>query len=147
MMFLTALSDTQLTKDDFLRLVGHNPVFAEVEFNGSIELGETIVPAGHLRQFIWRLQDKKITSNDITIVVMFNSTREKHSLDEFKFVRTRRADEIQTYVDTLIRTVKAKAIDTLSTDEGNLVYILRDCNTESLSEQFSKHSRKLIKPV
>lgn len=146
-MFLAALSETELTKQDFLRLVSHNPVYAEVFFDGCVELGESRVPAGHMRQYMWRLQDKKITSNDITIVVMFNNTREKHPIDDFKFVHRRRADEIDMFVGRIAKTVSAEEIEMLTSDEGNLVYILRRCNTEPLSEQFSKHSRRQIKAV
>lgn len=146
-MFLAALSETELTKQDFLRLVSHNPVYAEVLFDGYVELGETRVPAGHMRQYMWRLQDKKITSNDITIVVMFNNTREKHSIDDFKFVHRRRSDEIDMFVGRIAKTVRAEEIEMLTSDEGNLVYILRDCDTEPLSEQFSKHTRRHIKAV
>jgi len=147
MIYLAAMIDGELNHNDFLRHVGCNPVHASVMFNGKIELTGQRVPEGFMQRYMWRMRDESITSSDITFVVIFNHTREKHSFDEYKIAYERRLPEITEYLDGVKDLTEAKSVDTYKTDEGNLVYILRDCKTEKLSEQFSRHSRKGIQSV
>jgi len=147
MIFLAALTEGELTRDDFLRYVGSNPVHASIRFDGKIELAGQSVPTGNMKRFIWRMRDDAVTSNDIAVVVIFNQTREKHSFNEYQFAYNRRLPEINSYMDTLRSATSTNEVDRYETDEGNLVYILRNCDTSVLSEAFSKHSRKTIQKV
>jgi len=145
MIYLAALTEGELTQRDFLRYVGSNPVHASIRFDGKIELAGQSVPAGSMKRFIWRMRDNAVTSNDIAVVVIFNQTREKRSFNEFAY--NRRLPEINSYMDTLKSATSTNEVDRYETDEGNLVYILRNCDTSVLSEAFSKHSRKTIQKV
>lgn len=147
MIFLAAMTEGELTQRDFLRYVGSNPVHAGIAIDGEIELAGQRVPEGYMKRYIWRMQDKNVTSADIALVVIFNQTREERDFEEHRFMLSRRGEEIKEFVDTLMRMTWAKQADTYLTSEGNLVYILRECDTKVLSEAFSKHSRKAIQKV
>lgn len=147
MIFLAAMTAGDLTNEDFLRYVGCNPVHAKMEVNGKIELAGRRVPEGHLNQFIWRMRDENVSSADITVVIIFNQTREKHRFEEYQFELSRREPEIADFLQWLRRNTGSKQTDMAETDEGNLVFTLRDCATDKLSEMFSVHSRKSIQSV
>lgn len=147
MIYAAALVDAQMSKEDFLKVIGHNPQFHGVCFKGKIELAESTVEAGKLRRFVWRLRDENVTSTDMTLVVMFNQTTEKKTLEEHQFMLARRHDEIQTFLDDLSDQIKPVDVETGVTENGNLVYFLRACNMEWLSKQFTGHARRAIKGV
>lgn len=147
MIYLAAMTEGEVTQRDFLRYVGANPAFAQVEFDGEIELAGQRVPNGYMQRYIWRMQDKRITSNDITVVVIYNQTRESRDFEQHKFMHKRRAAEIEEFIGWLTEMTGAKEADTALTTEGNLVYFMRDCDTRKLSEAFSAHSRPQIRKV
>lgn len=147
MIFAAALVDAQMTREDFLKVIGHNPQFHGIRFKGKIELAESTVAAGKLRRFVWRLRDERETSNDLTLVVMFNQTTEHRSLDQHQFLLNRTSDEIQTYLDGLCDHLETDEVDTSICVNGNIVYTIRDCNVEWLNNQFAGHARKLFKQV
>ena len=147
MIFLAALTEGELTNEDFFRYVGSNPVHGSVFFNGDIQLAGQRVPDGHMKRYIWRMRDESVTSADIAIVVIFNQTRELRSFAQHQFEYERRLPEIVDYVDSLKAATFADSVDCMETTEGNLVYILRNCATHILSEAFSVHSRATIRKV
>lgn len=147
MIYAAALVDAQMSREDFLKVIGHNPQFHGVRFKGKIELAESTVPSGNMRRFVWRLRDEAQTSNDLTFVVMFNQTTEKKSLEEYQFMLTRRQEEIQTFLDGISDQLDPESVESGVTENGNIVYFLRACNMTVLSEQFTKHARRAIKPI
>lgn len=147
MLYLAALTVGELTKPDFLRYVGHNPVHAGVHFDGVAELASQSVPEGHMKRYVWRMRDKNVTSNDVACVIIFNPTRETHKFEEYRFVYERRQSEIDEFVSQIQGWVNAKSMDTYTTYEGNLVMILRDCKTAALGRIFADHARKAIQSV
>lgn len=147
MIYLAAMTEGELTQRDFLRYIGSNPVHASTRFDGQIELAGQSVPEGHMKRFIWRMQDQTVTSNDIAVVVIFNQTRELRDFEEHKFMHKRREKEIAEFIESLASVTFSKEADTYITTEGNLVYILRDCDTKILSGAFSVHSRRTIQKV
>lgn len=147
MIFCAALVDASMSKEDFLKVLGHNPQFHGICFKGVVELAESSVAPGMMRRFVWRLRDENETSNDLTLVVMFNKTNEKKSLEEYQFVLDRRADEIATFRDDLADNIDPVSMEHGLTENGNIVYFMRDCNLEWLNNQFTRHARRAIKGV
>ena len=147
MIYEAALVDAQMTKDDFLKVIGHNPQFHGVCFKGKVELAEASVADGKMRRFVWRLRDERETSNDLTFVVMFNLTRDQKSLEEHQFILARRSEEIQTLLDDLCEHLETDDVEYNVAENGNLVYFLRNCNMEWFSKQFTNHARAALKGV
>lgn len=147
MIYAAALVDAQMTKEDFLKVIGHNPQFHGVRFKGKIELCEGSVPSGKLRRFVWRLRDEKETSDDLTLVVMFNQTSDQKNLEEHQFIMARRHEEIQTFLDDLCDHLETDEVETAVLENGNIAYYLRNCNMAFLSNEFSRHARKQINEV
>lgn len=147
MIYAAALVDASMSKDDFLKVIGHNPQFHGVFFKGIVELCESSVAPGKMRRFVWRLRDEKETSNDLTFVVVFNQTTDQKSLLEHQFLLNRRADEIAEFRDALADNIDPEIIEHGVVENGNIVYFMRDCKMEWLSNQFTKHSRAAIKEV
>lgn len=147
MIFVAALVDAQMSNEDFLFALAHNPQFNGVKFKGNVELAECTQPAGRMRRFIWKISDEEIHSTDITLAIMFNQTLEHRSLVDYQFVLSRRQSEIQECLDWLADQLNPVDVETKFLENGNIAYHLRACEIEKLSSAFASHKRKRLKEV
>lgn len=147
MIFAAALVDAQMTHEDMMFALSHNPQFRGVMFKGKVELAECTQPAGKMRRFVWRLNDHEVHSTDVTLVIMFNQTLEPRSPVDYQFVLTRRQTEIQECLDWLADQLNPVDVETQFFENGNIAYHLRACEVEKLSSAFAAHTRKRLKEV
>lgn len=147
MIYAAVLFDGQLEKADFENIVAHNNDFEGVKFKGKLDMAQMKVPEGKLSQFIYRLKDENETSSDLTFVVMFNKTRESKSIEEYQFVLNRHAEQIQIFLDDLCDEVDPEDVETRILANGNILYVLKDCDLKPLEKQFTKSARNKMKAV
>lgn len=147
MIFAAALSDGPLSHDDCLFVLSHNAAFKGIKFKGKVELAEASQPAGHMRRFVWKLNDHEVESTDVTFVVIFSKTRDSRSIVEHQFMLARRSAEIQEFLDWLADGLNPQEVDTVFVENGNIAYILRECDISGLSDTFAGHARNAIKGV
>ncbi|MBI6727457.1 hypothetical protein YA0089_27960 [Pseudomonas viridiflava] len=147
MIFAAALSDGPLSHDDFLFVLSHNAGFKGMMLKGKVELAEATQPAGHMRRFVWKLNDHEIESTDVTFVVIFSKVKNPRSIVDHQFMLARRSAEIQNCLDWLADELNPEDVETVFVENGNLAYILCGCDTSGLSGAFAGHARKAIREV
>ena len=147
MIFAAALSDGPMTHQDFLFVLSHNSELQGIKFKGKVELAEAEQPEGNMRRFVWKLNDQEVESQDVTLVVAFSKTRESRPFVEHQFMLARRNAEIQNFLDWLADGLQPQDVDTKLVENGNITYILRNCDTAGLSSAFANHARKSIRGV
>lgn len=147
MIYAAVLFDGQLEKVDFENIVAHNSDFEGMKFKGKLDIAQIKVPEGSLSQFVYRLKDENETSNDLTFVVMFNKTRENKSLEEYQFILNRHSEQIQTFLDDLCDEVDPEDVEMKILANGNILYVLKDCDLKPLEKQFTKSARNKMKAV
>ena len=147
MIYLAALSHVELHKPDFLRLIGHNKDFGSTYFDAKVAMCESKQPAGKMRRFVWQVRDNNITTDDLTVVILFNETREKRGAFAAQIKLKQHKQEIDAFYNWLANSVKPKSVETGTTDEGNIFYTFRQCDFSHLTGVFANHARRLIAGV
>ena len=147
MIYLAVLSHYEMERRDFLKLIGHNPQFRNVRFDGTCALAESTQPEGMMRRYVWKMNDNNMTTNDLTVVISFNDSKverdEFSAMQHYKKYRT----QVDSYLDWLMGLFKPTLTEQFTTVEGNYLYMMRNCDFERANDIFAAHERKNFRSV
>lgn len=147
MIYAAVLSSEKLEKKDFERVMAHNETFKGEKFKGNLDLAEVKNKDGGMNQYVFRLKDENINSDELTFLVMFNNSTEEKSLEEYQFMLNRHFEQIDNFLNEICDLIEVEEVEQDILINGNIIYRAKESNFQELEKLFTKSLRNKMKAI